>query len=52
MLNRSDEFWEGYDAYQDGQSRDSNPYPNYLDEPRTQPRDDWHEGWDEAAWDD
>jgi hypothetical protein len=49
MLNRSEEFREGYHAYLDDVPRSDNPY-NGSDQ--DQEHEDWDDGWHEAAWDD
>lgn len=52
MINRSEEYQEGYRAYLNDEGRDSNPYSYYDDESLNQPANDWDEGYMEAAWDD
>jgi ribosome modulation factor len=49
MTNVDDARQEGYRAYQDGLSRDDNPYNNNDQWELNQA---WLEGFMEAAWDD
>lgn len=49
MLNRSEEFREGYYAYLDDVPQSNNPYTG-SDQDRE--HEDWDAGWHEAAWDD
>jgi ribosome modulation factor len=39
-------YWEGFNAYLEGYSVDQNPYDD--DDQREQ----WVDGWNDAAWDD
>lgn len=49
-MNKSDAYWEGYNAYLDGKYAGDNPYNTWG--PEEPLWEEWNNGYWDAGWDD